>query len=69
MRGKIVDLLARADAPTRLRVRSIVERQAALATDNAIDSLKRNAGANQLGGAHPEIFKNPLQPKRISLKV
>jgi hypothetical protein len=41
MRGKITDLLARADEPPRLRVRSIVEKQGASATDNAIESLKR----------------------------
>jgi hypothetical protein len=38
MRGKITDLLARADGPTGLRVRSIVEKQGASETDNAVES-------------------------------
>jgi predicted Zn-ribbon and HTH transcriptional regulator len=65
MRGKIVDLLAHADAPTRLRVRSIVERQAASATNNAIESLKevhenlrmRAAELVRAGIATPEDFR------------
>jgi hypothetical protein len=41
MRAKIMDLLACADGPTGLRVRSIVEKQGASETDNAVESLKR----------------------------
>ena len=65
MRGKIVDLLAHADASTRVRVRTIVERQPVSATHDAIKSLKeihenlrmRAAELVRAGIATPEDFR------------